>query len=68
MTILVPVLAVACAAFCVWLTVRIVNRQERWAKWTAVAIILLAIAGYAAAGLIGDLLYWILAGVYGITC
>ena|SRR5579872_1743411 len=22
------------AAFCVWLTVRIVNQRERWAKWT----------------------------------
>lgn len=35
MTILLPALAVAFAAFCVWLTVRIVNRRERWAKWTA---------------------------------
>src|SRR5579872_490021 len=25
-------------AFCVWLAVRIVNRRERWAKWTAVAV------------------------------
>ena len=31
---LVPVLVVAFAAFCVWLTVRIINRRERWAKWT----------------------------------
>jgi glucan phosphoethanolaminetransferase (alkaline phosphatase superfamily) len=36
MTILLPTLAVAFAAFCVWLTVRIVNRRERWAKRTAV--------------------------------
>ncbi len=34
MTILLSTLAVAIAAFCVWLTVRIVNRRERWAKWT----------------------------------
>ena len=34
MTFLLPALAVAFAAFCVWLTVRIVNRRERWAKWT----------------------------------
>jgi len=27
-------MAVAFAAFCVWLAVRIVNRRERWAKWT----------------------------------
>jgi hypothetical protein len=39
MTILLPTLAIAFAAFCVWLTVRIVNRRERWAKWTAVALI-----------------------------
>ncbi len=27
------VVSVACAAFCIWLAVRIVNRKERWAKW-----------------------------------
>ena len=36
--ILLPILAVAFAAFCVWLTARIVNRRERWAKWTAVGL------------------------------
>jgi hypothetical protein len=35
MTILLPTLAVRFAAFCVWLPVRIINRRERWAKWTA---------------------------------
>jgi hypothetical protein len=44
MTILLPTLAVAFAAFCVWLTVRIVNRRERWATWTAV--LLAVVAGY----------------------
>src|SRR5258707_10714891 len=34
MEILIPALAVAFTAFCVWLAVRIVNRKERWAKWT----------------------------------
>src|SRR5436190_24248622 len=34
MTILLPTLGVAFAAFCVWLVVRVVNRRERWAKWT----------------------------------
>ena len=29
----IPVLGVAFAAFCVWLGVRVYNRQERWAKW-----------------------------------
>jgi hypothetical protein len=39
MTILICALAVAFAAFCVWLTVRIVNRRERWAKWTLAGMI-----------------------------
>jgi hypothetical protein len=30
------------AAFCVWLTVRIANRGERWAKWTLAAVLILA--------------------------
>jgi|GEM_PF-5234285 len=39
MTLLLPTLAVAFAALCVWLTVRIVNRRERWAKWTLAALV-----------------------------
>jgi len=38
MSIILPALAVGFAAFSVWLTVRIVNRRERWAKVTAVAL------------------------------
>ena len=38
MTILISTLAITFTAFCVWLMVRIVNRRERWAKWTAVAV------------------------------
>jgi hypothetical protein len=34
MSIILPAFAVAFSAFCVWLAVRIVNRRERWAKWT----------------------------------
>jgi len=41
MSILLPILAVSFAAFCVWLTVRILNRRERWAKWTLAALIVL---------------------------
>jgi hypothetical protein len=33
------VLTVAFAAFCVWLTVRIVNRREQWAKRLGVATV-----------------------------
>jgi hypothetical protein len=39
MTIVLSTLAVTFAAFCVWLTVRIVNRRERWAKRTLAAAI-----------------------------
>jgi hypothetical protein len=39
MTILLPALATAFPAFCVWLTVRIVNRHERWAKCMLAAVI-----------------------------
>jgi hypothetical protein len=47
MTLFLSTLAVAFAALCVWLTVRIVNRRERWAKWTlAVAIALVYPASF----------------------
>jgi hypothetical protein len=29
----------AYTALCVWLTVRVVNRRERWAKWTLAALV-----------------------------
>jgi len=35
-SIILTIVGVAVAAFCVWLVVRIVNRCERWPKWTAV--------------------------------
>ena len=38
MTNLVPTLAIAFVAVCVWLLVRIINRRERWAKWTLAVI------------------------------
>jgi hypothetical protein len=41
--IIVPALAVAFAAFCVWLGVRIFNRRERWAKWTLAVTIMLPV-------------------------
>ena len=49
MTTVFSILAVAFAAVCVWLTVRVVNRRERWAKWmlaTAVGIPVLYIATF----------------------
>ena|SRR5579864_1831371 len=40
MIILIAVLAFAFAAIGVWLTVRVINRRERWAKWTLAAVLL----------------------------
>ena len=43
MNVLLPTLPVAFAAFCVWLGVRVVNRRERWAKWTLPAATVLCL-------------------------
>jgi hypothetical protein len=40
MTTLLAALAAAYVAFCIWLIVRIVNRRERWAKRTAVGLLI----------------------------
>jgi hypothetical protein len=50
MTTLLPALAVAFAAFCVWLTVRIVNRREQWAKRTLAGLIGLPVLYFASFG------------------
>jgi hypothetical protein len=39
MNIVLPAVIVAFAALCIWLTVRIINRREIWAKWTLAAVI-----------------------------
>jgi hypothetical protein len=44
MGIAISIFGIAYAAFCIWLTVRIVNRRERWAKRLAVGLALLLIA------------------------
>ena len=46
MTILLPALSFAFAAFCVWLVVRIMNRRERWAKWALAGILLTILVVY----------------------
>jgi hypothetical protein len=38
------------AAFCIWLTVRIINRRERWAKWTLAAVVGLPVLYVASFG------------------
>jgi len=30
-----PIIGITFTAFCVWLAVQVLNRRERWAKWTA---------------------------------
>ena len=44
MTIVLAVLSLAFTAIVVWLTVRIVNRRERWAKRLAIAVVVAAVA------------------------
>ena len=50
MTFVLSTLAVAFAAFCVWLTVRIVNRRERWEMWMLAAVVGLPLFYVASAG------------------
>jgi hypothetical protein len=38
MAITLSIFGVSFAAFCIWLVVRIVNRRERWAKWTLAVV------------------------------
>jgi hypothetical protein len=50
MLIAVAIFGVVLAAFCVWLGVRIVNRRERWAKWTLTALISVPVLYVASIG------------------
>ena len=50
MSIILSVAGVSFAAFCVWLAVRIVNRRERWAKWTLVLTVGLPVLYVASFG------------------
>ena len=43
MAVALSIFSVALAALCVWLTVRIVNRRERWAKWTLATVIVMPV-------------------------
>jgi len=55
------IFAVAFAAACILLTVRIMNRRERWAKWTLAATLLLPVFYVTSFGLAGCLCQqWIL--------
>jgi len=50
MSMVLPALASVFAALCVWLGVRIANRRERWAKWTAVVGVVGAVLYVASFG------------------
>jgi hypothetical protein len=52
------VVGAAFAASCIWLTVRIVNRRERWAKWTAVALVLAPVLYVVSSGPMKAAVYW----------
>jgi hypothetical protein len=58
MTIILPTLAVACGALCVWLTVRIVNRRERWAIWSLITVVALAVYAGAYVALLDPTPQW----------
>ncbi len=51
------VVAVVFAATCIWLTVRIVNRRERWAKWTAAALALTPVLYVVSSGPVKSVVY-----------
>jgi hypothetical protein len=38
MALVVSIIGIVFTALCVWLTVRIINRRERWAKWTLAGV------------------------------
>src|SRR5580765_2867040 len=50
MAIALAITGIAFAALCVWLTVRIVNRRERWAKRTLAAVVGLPVLYVASTG------------------
>jgi hypothetical protein len=42
-TLIIAALAIAFAAFCIWLGVRIVNRREKWSKRLAIILAIVSI-------------------------
>lgn len=46
----VSIIAVIFTAFSIWLTVRIINRKERWAKWTLAGVVGLPVLYVASFG------------------
>lgn len=50
MAIALAVTGASFAAVCVWLAVRVVNRRERWAKWTLAGVVGLPVLYVASFG------------------
>jgi hypothetical protein len=50
MVLVLSIFGIAFAAFCVWLAVRIINRRERWAKWTLASTLMLPVFYVASFG------------------
>lgn len=73
MALALAIFGVTFAFLCVWLTVRIVNRRERWTKWTATAAVVLPVLYVASVGPAAWVaqqpwrsggLYWALVAIY----
>jgi hypothetical protein len=43
MALALMIFGVVFGASCVWLTIRIINRRERWAKWTLATVVVLPV-------------------------
>src|SRR5690349_21129284 len=54
--LLVVFMITAFAAFCMWLSVRIANRNERWTKLTSIGLFIVAV-GYPAS--VGPVCWWL---------
>jgi hypothetical protein len=59
-----PAIAVIVAAICVWLTIRIINRRERWAKRTLVLLLALTLVLPACYGLSTGPVLWLASREY----
>ncbi len=58
----IAMIGVLFAAFCVWLTVRIINRRERWAIRTAAATVVAVALYLGLAGLVAFLDRYVIGG------
>jgi hypothetical protein len=54
---ILPIMGVTFAGVCLWLTVRVINRRERWAKWTLAATLFSVPALYVLS--FGPVCWWL---------